>query len=298
MKKTILFVLCVILCLSGCSFLQEPTTVPTTAQPEPVYVTDVNGRLVPAFKDVVFSSLSPTLFSVGENGRMQYADPAVETFTGIDVSVFQGNIDWEAVKADGIDFVMLRAGYRGYGEKGIMGEDDNFRKNCAAANAAGLHVGAYFFSQAISPEEAVEEAEFMLDVIDGCDLTYPIVFDLEEIDYDEARTDDLPANVASECAIAFCERIRETGREPMIYINCEQGYFRYDLPLLSGYQFWLAEYSELPSFVYEYKMWQYSTEGSVSGIEGNVDLNISVVDFSVKTETEPEMTAAPTNDAA
>lgn len=143
----------VLICMifSGC-FLFEAPEMPT--QEPPVYNTDINGELVPSFDDVAASALDPRLYAADESGRMHYGDASVRTYAGIDVSVFQGDIDWNAVKADGIDFVMLRAGYRGYGQKGILGEDDNFRKNAVAARAAGLQVGAYFFSQATNAAEA------------------------------------------------------------------------------------------------------------------------------------------------
>lgn len=283
MKKT-LCVICTVLCvfalLPGCLSQNSPET---TSAETPEYHTDINGELVPSFNDVSASVLDPRLFRKDENGRMTYADSSVSTLTGIDVSVFQGDVDWNSVKADGIDFVMLRAGYRGYGSKGIMGEDDNFRKNAAAAREAGLEVGAYFFSQAVTPEEAAEEARFVIDIIKYCDITFPVAYDWEIIDYDSARTDGMTAGKITECASAFCETIAAAGYEPLIYFNCEVGYFNYDLSKLKDIHFWLAEYGDIPSFYYDYKIWQYTKEGRVSGIDGNVDINISLRDYAAKT---------------
>ncbi len=243
-------------------------------------VTDISGRIIPNHTDIAKSVLSPEFFVRDGKGRMTYSDPAVKTYTGIDVSVFQGDIDWDAVKNDGIDFVMLRVGYRGYGQKGIMGKDDKFDSNYEGAKKAGLKVGAYFFSQATNESEAREEAAFVLDAVRDCPLDYPIAYDWEFVDNDEARTNGMTSEDITVCAKAFCEAIKSAGKVPVIYFNCETGYFNYDLPQVKDYDFWLAEYYDTPSFYYNYKMWQYSKTGSVDGISGDVDMNISIVDFS------------------
>lgn len=243
-------------------------------------VTDISGRIIPNHTDIAKSVLSPEFFVRDGKGRMTYSDSSVKTYTGIDVSVFQGDIDWDAVKNDGIDFVMLRVGYRGYGQKGIMGKDDKFDSNYEGAKKAGLKVGAYFFSQATNESEAREEAAFVLDAVRDCPLDYPIAFDWEFVDNDEARTNGMTSEDITVCAKAFCEAIKSAGKVPVIYFNCETGYFNYDLPQVKDYDFWLAEYYDTPSFYYNYKMWQYSKTGSVDGISGDVDINISIVDFS------------------
>lgn len=243
-------------------------------------VTDISGRIIPNHTDIAKSVLSPEFFVRDGKGRMTYSDSSVKTYTGIDVSVFQGDIDWDAVKNDGIDFVMLRVGYRGYGQKGIMGKDDKFDSNYGGAKKAGLKVGAYFFSQATNESEAREEAAFVLDAVRDCPLDYPIAYDWEFVDNDEARTNGMTSEDITVCAKAFCEAIKSAGKVPVIYFNCETGYFNYDLPQVKDYDFWLAEYYDTPSFYYNYKMWQYSKTGSVDGISGDVDMNISIVDFS------------------
>lgn len=243
-------------------------------------VTDISGRIIPNHTDIAKSVLSPEFFVRDGKGRMTYSDSSVKTYTGIDVSVFQGDIDWDAVKNDGIDFVMLRVGYRGYGQKGIMGKDDKFDSNYEGAKKAGLKVGAYFFSQATNESEAREEAAFVLDAVRDCPLDYPIAYDWEFVDNDEARTNGMTSEDITVCAKAFCEAIKSAGKVPVIYFNCETGYFNYDLPQVKDYDFWLAEYYDTPSFYYNYKMWQYSKTGSVDGISGDVDMNISIVDFS------------------
>ncbi|MBR3768601.1 MAG: glycoside hydrolase family 25 protein [Clostridia bacterium] len=281
MKKYFCIILIVILIFCGCSFFELPEN--TTEEYISPYVTDVNGNLVPKHEDVEESVLDPLLFSLDENGRMVYGNSEQLLLTGIDVSVFQGDIDWNQVAKDGIDFVMLRVGFRGYGTKGIMQIDEKFYENCKGADAAGLKVGVYFYSQAINEEEAREEARFVLEAIKGIKLQFPIAYDWEYVDNAEARTANMTSSEITACAKAFCEEIKAAGHTAIIYFNCEIGYFEYELATLSQYDFWLAEYFEYPSFVYDYKMWQYTDSGTVKGINGNVDINISLVDYSEHT---------------
>lgn len=287
MKKIVLLILSSVVLLSGCSFSfnSEPTTS------APIYATDVNGEYVPIHKDVDESCLDPHLFTMDENGRMNYEDDAFTVITGIDVSVFQGEIDWNKVKEDGIDFVILRVGFRGYGSKGIMEEDRKFRENFVQAKQAGLDVGAYFYSQAVNETEAREEAKFVLDIIKDIELDYPIAYDWEYVDYDTARTDNMTSSEITLCAKAFCDEIKAAGREVIIYFNREIGYFEYDLNTLKNIDFWLAEYSDYPTFIYKYKMWQYTDNGIVDGIDSSVDMNIFITtkdqnDNSVETSYE------------
>ena len=262
--------------LTGCfqPLTPEPITEPVT------HILDPNGDPIPIWDDLDRATLDPEKFIRDERGRMTYADETVKTYTGVDVSVFQGDVDWEAVKADGVDFVMLRAAYRGYGPQGALGEDAKFYENFSGAKAAGLKVGVYFFSQAISEREAKEEADFLLEMIRELDLDYPVAYDWEHIDYDTARTDDLDNATITACAKTFCDRVKAAGYEPLIYFNRSLGYFSFDLSVLSDAHFWVAEYNDSPAFIYNYKLWQYTREGQVEGIDGVVDLNVSVSDFS------------------
>ena len=271
MKRILLLMLSLALILTGCSFVLG--TEPTTEYKSP-YATDVHGEFVPLHEDVDESALDPMLFYLDDNMRMQYADASKSTMTGIDVSVFQGNINWEAVAADGIDFVILRIGYRGYGSKGIMGIDDNFYKNYDGAAGAGLKVGVYFYSQAVNAAEAREEAQFVLNALGDRYLDFPVVYDWEYVDNAEARTADMTSAQITECAVNFCDEIRNAGRSVMIYFNREIGYFEYDLATISEYDFWLAEYCEYPTFIYKFDMWQYTDSGRVNGIDSDVDINI------------------------
>lgn len=193
---------------------------------------------------------------------------------GVDVSYYQGNIDWEKVKAAGYDFAFLRIGYRGYGESGTLKADENFYTNIDAAQTAGLDVGVYFFAQAIDENEAVEEAEFVLAMLEGYELQLPVVYDPEFIREDEARTDDVTGEQFTLNTIAFCEKIKEAGYEPMIYSNMVWEATLFDIEKLQEYPFWYADYEPVPQTPYEFSFWQYSETGSVDGIEGNVDLNV------------------------
>lgn len=206
------------------------------------------------------------------NGFKIYSSDGIIGVPGIDVSAYQPDIDWTEVKASGIEFAMIRVGYRGYGS-GKLDLDDCFLKHMQGALDAGLDVGVYFFSQALTPEEAVEEAEYVLTWIEGYDITCPVVFDWEEVDA-PARTDDMNMVMLTSCAEAFCKTVEEAGYEAAVYFNQAYGYQQFNLVSLREYQFWLAEYADVPTFAYDFQMWQYTNEGTVPGINGPVDLNI------------------------
>lgn len=286
MKKILTIFFVFLFLLNGCAFNTGTQTEIKTSTTEPP-LTDYGGMIIPVYENVNVSQLDPELFYLDENGRMQYNFSQSQEFSGtaqalcgIDVSNHQGFIDWDAVASDGIDYVMLRIGYRGYGTKGILGLDESFYRNYEEATRVGLKVGVYFYSQAVNEEEAREEAQFVLSSLGNLHLDYPIAYDWEYVDNDTARTDNLTGKQITQCAAAFCDEIKKNGREVIIYFNCSIGYFDYDLSLLNNYDFWLAEYNNFPTFYYKYTMWQYSCTGNVAGINGNVDLNISIVDYS------------------
>lgn len=214
------------------------------------------------------------------NGRKFYVeDSKITSLLGVDVSVHQDNIDWAKVKESGIDFAMIRLGYRGYGT-GEAQLDENYAENIQGARDAGLDAGVYFFSQAITAEEAVEEANLVIESLDGLDVNYPVVYDWEIIYDDTARTDNISVDVLTDCCVAFCETIKNAGYTPMIYQNKRTSIFKLDLNRLNDYDFWLAEYNTEPTYYYDFDMWQYTSTGRVPGIEGDVDLNISFKDYS------------------
>ena len=192
---------------------------------------------------------------------------------GIDVSKWNGDIDWDKVKADGIEFVMIRCGYRG-SVTGALVEDPNFMKNIRGAKAAGLKVGIYFFTQATNEIEAVEEASMVIALCDGYEIDYPVVIDTEGAG-GNGRADALDVDTRTNVCKAFCETIVNAGYEAGVYAS--RSWYNQNITVseLDEYKIWLAEYRSTPLYSGYYDMWQYTSKGSVDGIEGNVDLNIS-----------------------
>lgn len=186
-----------------------------------------------------------TDFSAGADGSVTYTGTAYRVLQGIDVSTFQQDIDWQAVADSGIAFAVIRAGYRGYGKGGIV-EDDRFRQNVAGACAAGLRVGLYFFSQAVTPEEAAEEAQWLVDAARDYKIDMPLVFDWENIDQstvaagDTVRTAEMTGEDVTACAAAFCETVTAAGYDAAVYGNRWQGYYDYDFAQLKDYAFWVS----------------------------------------------------------
>lgn len=208
-------------------------------------------------------------------GRLVYEDENYTSLTGIDVSYYQQEIDWEKVKDDGIDFAMIRIGYRGSSE-GRISKDTWYRKNLKGAKKAGIDVGVYFFSQAVSTEEAIEEARYVVRHIKGRGVKYPVVFDMEPIPGAD-RINHLTKSEKTKIADAFCQVIERNGYTPMVYGNPD--WLRHDVELgyLCRYPLWLAHYTGTTSFPYKYSMWQYTDKGKVDGIKGKVDMNIRFV---------------------
>ncbi len=191
---------------------------------------------------------------------------------GVDVSEYRGNINWEKVKNAGMEFAIIRVGGRGWGT-GKLYPDGKAEEYYQGAKKAGLQVGVYFFSQAVSAEEALEEAQYTLSLIEGWDLELPVVFDWEYVS-GEARTANVNARTLTDCSLAFCKAIEEAGREAMIYFNPSQGRDLLYLEELTDYPFWLAMYDAPMNYPYEVEFWQYTKNGSVPGIYGGTDINI------------------------
>ena len=196
-----------------------------------------------------------------------------DSYPGIDVSAFQGKIDWEKVKASGIEFAIIRLGYRGYGKAGKLVEDEYAKENLKGATEAGLAIGAYFFSQALDIEEADEEIEYMLKILGDYELDMPIILDWE-IPVDTARTVNMDARTLTDIQLHFCQVMEEKGYQPMVYFNWHMSSRLLYLNELEDYPFWLALYQDRMTYPYKVEMWQYTDRGRVPGIEGNVDLNI------------------------
>ena len=211
-----------------------------------------------------------------ESGEITYVD-GEETVShkGIDVSKFQGEIDWESVKEDGVEYAFLRLGIRGY-TTGEIVLDETFEENVEGALEQDINVGVYFFTQAVTEEEILEEADFVIENIKPYRIDYPVVIDVEDVESASARTKDLTPEERTKLVISFCERIKEAGYTPMIYGNLKTFMLMLDITQLEEYEKWYAYYStEEFYYPYDFSIWQYSDEGSVDGIETDVDLNIS-----------------------
>ncbi len=204
-----------------------------------------------------------------------------ESVTGVDVSHWQRDIDWEQVRDSGVDFAIIRLGYRGY-EKGGIGLDTYAIANLDGAIAAGLDVGVYFFSQALTPEEAEEEAYFVVQQLEPYaeHITMPVVYDWEHVNVENTRTEDMrDPDLLTDCSLAFLQTIEAAGYTPMVYFNRTQSWKYLNLEELKQYDFWLAAYTQRMDFPYKIKMWQYTNKGNVPGIEGDCDVNIYFPDM-------------------
>lgn len=232
------------------------------------------GAYYDILEDVPVNSYDPEGFSKDRNGYITYTEDGVYVTKGVDVSVHQGTIDWQQVADAGFDFAMIRVGYRGYGMEGNMRGDTQFVNNVQGALNAGLDVGIYYFSQAITVEEARQEAAYVIEQLAPYRITYPVVFDWERQNYSGSRTQTIPeTKLLCQMANAFCADIEAAGYDAMIYFYQNLAYNNLDLSQLD-YPFWLAQYTDYPSFYYDFDMWQYTSSGKVPGISGNVDLNL------------------------
>ena len=191
---------------------------------------------------------------------------------GVDVSSHQGEIDWEQVRSAGMEFAIIRIGYRGYTSGGVYA-DEYARANLEGARDAGLKVGVYFYSQALDEGEALREAKFCLDFLDGEALDLPVVFDWEYAGED-TRSAEMTRDALMACTRTFCREVEEGGYEAMIYFNPHIAESLLTLEELQEYPFWLAMYTDQMSWPYAVDMWQYTATGSVPGIEGDADINL------------------------
>ncbi len=288
----------VIICLSAAvAILATKTPKRPEIESEPEFIPIINNRVYDFFDEddtiilddsyygdiwlQAFTDLPRHSYNYAglkfRNGRYTYSENGTQiSKTGIDVSYHQGEIDWQRVAADGIDFAIMRVGYRGY-ETGEINLDDRFHTYINGALDAGLEVGVYFYSQAVTAEEAIEEANFVMEQVQRYDITFPIVYDWEITEADNARTNEIAPYTVTECAAAFCDTIADGGYMPMVYGSLKFALFKLDMSKLKDYGFWYAEYKHgysEPMYPYDFKIWQYASDGRVDGIEGDVDLNI------------------------
>lgn len=219
---------------------------------------------------------------VESGGKLKYmSDGKNISFMGIDVSRYQKDIDFTRIKEQGIDFVMIRVGARGY-KNGTLAMDEYFEKNLNGALEAGLDVGVYFYSQAINTQEAEEEADIVLAAIAEKKITYPVAFDMEYVENDTSRIDTLTKDEKTLITAAFVNKIKDAGYRPMIYGNKEWLLKRIDITKFTTSSFWLAQDDEHPDYPYKFDIWQYTTEGEIYGIDGAVDMDICFVDYAAQ----------------
>ena len=196
---------------------------------------------------------------------------------GIDVSEHQGEIDWPSVKESGVEFAFIRAGFRS-SDKGIMKEDVRFKENIQGALDNDIQVGVYFFSQAITVDEAIDEAVFTINLVKDYDVTLPIAYDMEEVSRFKDRIAWLNKSEVTEISDAFCTVVENYGYDSLIYANPSWISSKLELSKLTERKIWLAHYTGSTPFEYKYEIWQYNDSGSVDGIYGKVDLNIMYVE--------------------
>jgi GH25 family lysozyme M1 (1,4-beta-N-acetylmuramidase) len=241
---------------------------------------------VPLYDEVPVSAFSSDEFA-SDGTYINYIGTQYKVQRGIDVSEHQGEINWQAVRGDGVEFAVIRAGYRGYSE-GSLYEDAFFRRNIADAQAAGIKVGIYFFSQAAHETEAEEEAAFLLGLLAGYTLDLPVFYDWERVTgVGKTRVDEVSGETLTDCAAAFCTIVENAGYTAGVYFYRSLGYYDYAIDRLTDYVFWAGAPGIAPDFYYQHTMWQYSFTGRVSGIETETDLNLLFLPAEADSERVP-----------
>ncbi len=221
------------------------------------------------------NTLKDENIKISDDGEITYEEKGkVTSQKVIDVSKFQGEIDWKKVKSSGVDGAIIRVGNRGYGSTGKLIEDEYAKTNLENAKKAGIKIGVYFYSQAITEEEVDEEVQLCLDIIKGYELDYPVYFDTESSATNSGRADDLSADIRTKLAKRFCKAVEKEGYKAGIYSNLKWFIMSLNLEELEDYDKWIASYDTQLYFPYKVSMWQYSETGSVDGITGNVDINV------------------------
>lgn len=258
--------------------LSEGTTTVETLRPyypdDIVVVSGGKFHFVPINRELKLNELDAANLNILESGEYQYlTDGEVTSHKGIDVSSHQGTIDWNLVAQDGVEFAIIRVGFRGYGSAGTLVADEQFENNIQGAKAAGIKVGVYFFSQAINEEELLEEANLVLEKIAPYELDCPVVYDVEKTS-SAGRMNEISVEERTNLTLLFCQTVENAGYTAMIYHNTEMGALLIDVAALEDYDKWYASYSDQMFYPYEYKIWQYSDTGKVQGISTDVDLNI------------------------
>lgn len=280
-RTPVLLLLCAAVLVAGLLAAVVMSLRPVKApDPEPdphegqVYINDGAGMVWHTpLEGVTVSPVEQDEF-VRDGERIRYTGANLATRWGVDVSNYQGSIDWQALKAQGIEFAYLRLGMRGYGPEGTLYSDRSFARYYDGAKAAGIDVGVYFFSQAVTVREAAEEALHALTLLDGRALDLPVYYDWEPVAAEDSRTAAYDHLYLTAGAAAFCNVIERGGYTPGVYLNRQQGYYRYDLRSLSDRSLWVADYADYPDFYYAYDVWQYADRARLDGVSEIIDLNL------------------------
>ncbi len=252
---------------------------------------------VPLYENLPVSTLRAEEF-YDDGAFINYTGEEYIAQRGVDVSEHQRSIDWAAVKGDGVEFAIIRAGYRGCSE-GQLNEDMYFRQNIEGALFQGIEVGVYFFSQAINTEEAVEEALYLIDLIKDYNVTLPVFYDWELVtNIGETRCDELTGIELTENCLAFCSTIERHGYRAGVYFYRALGYRDYELGSLSDYVFWAAAPGKTPDFYYKHSIWQYSFTAQINGIDGPTDLDLMFIEKQQEAEQTPDQGAQQTGDGS
>lgn len=238
-------------------------------------------------RDMIYGKVPVNPYNVDNfkimDGFMAYVDDEGNKIShlGVDLSYHNSSVDFDELAASGVEFVMLRCGYRGYTEGGLV-KDEKFDEYAREANRVGLKLGVYFFTQAVTMEEARDEAEFVIELIKDYDISYPVAIDTEHVPDSGARTNEneISDELRTQMLIEFCETIREEGYYPMVYASENWMRRNMDLSKLTEYDFWVPQYLDENDFLFDFTMWQYTEKGNAPGIEGEVDLDISMVDYA------------------
>ena len=295
------------LLLSGCS--HEAPEVSPTFTPVPTPTVDPHeGEIqvpsgigdemwwVPEAPDLAPFNYVSTQFNVVDQ-MPSYAGEGLTMLRGVDVSDHQQQIDWQAVADYGIDFAMIRCGWRSYSDPANVNEDSRFRENIEGALAAGLDVGVYFFSQALNIVEAAEEAVFTLHLIEDYNITLPVFFDWEPMPYDGSRTANVDGETVTACCLEFCRLVQAMGYQPGMYSYLKLAYYVYQLNELQGVSLWMGDPGTKPIFYYDHDFWQYTYTATVPGISVEVDMDAMYVrsdgSGGADAVTAPPATAVP-----
>ncbi len=283
----ILLLVAVLVVVSVVILMQGPrdSLVELVSETSTEYVVDdlYEGEMtIPRFK-ISPNGYKPDEFQESKGGVITYTGG--ESYTGINVNEQKGEIDWVQVAESGVDYAMIRVGYREYG-KGKLIADKSFKTNIQGALDAGLPVGVYFYSQAVTDAEAEEEAAFVLEQIRGFSLTYPVAFYWEYKLKDDGTPDESTRTVrcngdqVTGFIDTFCKKVKQAGFTACYYCDKSMGYEKLDLERLSGYEMWYAEFRAVPSFFYGFGIWQYTKEGTVPGISEKVPINLALKKYA------------------